>query len=71
MVSENHVVFYSNNIILIHLIMIIQKLEYLKLHTGLILKLLFVLNNFKSNNFIILMIETFDSLSKAARAKKV
>ena len=71
MVSENHVVFYSNNIILIHFIMIIQKLEYLKLHTGLILKLLFILNYFKCYYFIILMIETFYSLSKAARAKKV
>jgi len=70
MLSKNTVVLYTDDVILIILVMIIQVFQNLELDTSLVLKLFLIPNNFNGNVFFGLMIKTLDSLTETALPQK-
>ena len=69
MLSKYKIIVDPDHVILIKLIVIIQELQNLELHTSLILELFLVSNDFNSDHMPCFMIKAFDSLSEGARPK--
>jgi hypothetical protein len=64
MLPKHAVIFYSNYVICIIWIVIFKMEQNLQLHSSLMLKLLFVSDNFDGNNFSCFMVNTFKRLTK-------
>lgn len=70
MISKHKRFFDSNDVIIVLRIIISQMCKHIHFNISLIVKLLLVSNNLQSNKLFVLMIETFQSLSKAAFSKR-
>ena len=68
MLPEDHVVEYSDDVVLVIWIAVIEEFKDLELHACLVLKFLLITYDLDSDMLPSLMIKTFDSLSKASRA---
>ena len=64
MLSKYHIVFDSDHIVLIMWVMLVKIFYNLELHTGLVLELFLISNNFDSYILLGGMVEAFDCLSK-------
>jgi len=71
MLTEDMIVEYPDNIVLVMRIIVVQELKNLQLHSSLVLELLFVPDNFDSHKVACLMIKALDSLSKTSRAESI
>ena len=67
MLSEDHVVFHSDNVVLIVRVMLIQILYNLKFHACLVLELLLISDYFYCNVLLSCVVQALYSLPKAAR----
>ena len=64
MLSKNHVIFHMNDIHCIIRVVLFQELKNFKFNPSLIIILLFVLDNFKSYEFLPFMIKALESDTK-------
>ena len=71
MLSEDHVILDSDNIVLIVSILMIQELQNFEFHTSLVLEFLLISYNFYCDKFFGFMIEALDSLTEGALTKKL
>ena len=71
MLSEDVIVVNPDDIVLVMRVIVVQELKNLQLHSSLVLELLFVSDNFDSNQIACLMIKALDSLSKTSRAESI
>jgi hypothetical protein len=71
MLTEDMIVIYPDDIVLVMRIIVVQELKNLQLHSSLVLELLFVPYNFDSNQIACLMIKALDSLSKTSGAESI
>jgi hypothetical protein len=68
MLSKYTIVFHSDDIVHIVLVVIVKVFEYAQFYTSLVLELLFVSDYLDSNHFLSLVIQAFDCLTKTALA---
>ena len=66
MLSEDKVVIYTDDVVLVMFVVVVQVLEDSQLNSCLILKFLFVSDDFKSYLLVSFVIEAFDGLSKTS-----
>ena len=71
MLTEDHEVLHSNDVVLIVAILRVQELQYAQLHAGLVLELLLVANDFDGDDLLCPVVEALDGLTEAALAKEL
>lgn len=69
MISELKVLFYSHDVVLVFRIVISKFLEYFHLNQALIMKSLFVSDDFHCNLFLFFMIDAFQAVPKRSFPK--
>ena len=71
MLSKDHIIFDSNNIIHIIFVMVIQILQNSELYSGLILKLFLIADDFDGDLLVCLMVKALNGLAKATLTKEL
>ena len=66
--SKNIIIENPHNVIFILFVTVIQHLQNLQLHTGLMLKSFFISDDFDSHQLLQLVVVALNSLAKRARA---
>ena len=71
MLSEDLIVYYSHYVIIVVSVLFFEELQNFEFDTSLVLKALFVADNFNGHILLRLVIEALDGLAEAASAKHV